>query len=220
MDMQAGVLEYSTFLGGTSIDQIWKVLLDPLGRVAVAGFSLSDNFNVTSNAIQTAPKGNGDAFLTILNPSAPNQLVYSTWYGGSDGDFIYDMRVGPSGYFYVGGYTLSRDLPVVDALKPASALGGTDGFVAIIDAADTSARGLIYSSYVTGPGTAVVNGIDVDSVGNVYVTGQSYSNIFEPFQAPPADSNYNVFFFVFRPSPPPALRQQSRTGSRPNRTRR
>ncbi len=221
LDMSAGVLEYGTRIGGSSIDQIWKVLLDPQGHVAVAGFSLSADFPISGNAIQTAQKGNGDAFLAILDiASAGNQLVYSTWYGGSDGDFIYDMRVGPSGYYYVGGYTLSRDLPVVDALKPASALGGTDGFVAIIDTSDSSGRGLLYSSYVTGPGTAVVNGIEVDPVGNVYVTGQSYANIFEPYQAPPDNSNYNVFFFVFRPSPPPALRQQSRTGSRIIRARR
>jgi hypothetical protein len=214
-------LEYGTFLGGTGIDQIWKVLRDPTGRIAVAGFSLSADFPVTSNAIQAAQKGGGDAFLAVLDPnSAGNQLVYSTWYGGSDGDFIYDMRVGPSGYYYVGGYTLSRDLPVVDALKPASAQGGTDGFVAIIDTSDSSARGLLYSSYVTGSGTAGVVGIEVDGVGNVYVTGQSYGNIFESYQAPPDDSNYNVFFFEFKPSAPPALRQQSRTGSRIVRTRR
>lgn len=220
LDMTRGVLEYGTRIGGNSIDQVWKVLLDPQGRVALGGFSLSEDYPITGGAVQLAQRGEGDAFLTVLDIRSPNQLVYSTWYGGSGADFVYDMAIGPSGYYYLGGYTLSRDLPAVDALRPASALGGTDGFVAIIDTADASARGLLYSSYVTGPGTATVNGIALDAVGNVYVTGQSYDNVLEPYQAPPENSSYNVFFFVFRPSPPPALRQQSRTGSRIVRTRR
>ncbi len=212
-DLSAATLEYGTFLGGASIDQIWKILVDPQGRVALAGYSLSDDFPITSGAFQQKQNGGGDAFLSILDIRADpsRQLAYSTFYGGSGGDFIYDMRVAPSGYYYLGGYTLSRDLPVVDALRPASARGGTDGFVAIVDTGETADRSLLYSSYVTGPGEQVVQGIEVDPVGNVYVTGQAYDNIFEPFQAPPEGSNTNVFFFVFRPSPPPALRQQSRT---------
>ena len=120
------------------------------------------------------------------------------------------MRIGPSGRYYIGGYTLSRDLKTVDALRPTSALGGTDGFVAIIDTIETPEKALVYSSFVTGPGFQVVQGIEVDSAGNVYVTGQSFGNVFLTGQAaPPADSSTDVFLFVFRPSAPTVVRQDS-----------
>jgi hypothetical protein len=191
------------------------------GRVALAGFTLSDNFPVTSNAVQTVNRGNGDGFLTILDTNTANQLAYSTFYGGSDGDVFYELRRGPTGYYYMGGYTLSRDLKTVDALKPASALGATDGLVVIIDPNETLSRALIYASYVTGPGFQFVQNLEVDNAGNVYVVGQSLGNVFDPGQAaPPADSSTNVFMFVFRPSPPAVVRQDPETGSRESRSRR
>lgn len=210
LDLTKKVVEYGTFLGGSTIDRAYKVMLDSQGRVAVAGFTLSDNFPVTANAIQRVNAGNVDAFLTVFNLNAASPLQYSTFYGGSDGDVFMDMRVGPNGYYYLGGYTLSRDLKTVDALRPTSALGSTDGLVVVIDPNEVPARGLIYASYVTGAGYQMVNQIEVDTAGNVYVTGVSLGNVFAAGQAvPPEDSSTNVFILVFKPSAPAVLRENT-----------
>lgn len=199
VDMRGAVIEYSTFLGGSGIDQAWDVVLDAQGQVALTGTTLSNSFPVTSSAFQTTPRGDGDAFLTIMNlQSAPGQAIqYSTLYGGSGADVALHLRIGPLGKYYLGGYTLSRNLRTVDALYPISAGAGTDGFVAIIDPGTLGINGLVYSSYVTGPGFQTVDGIEVDSAGNVYVVGQALGDVIGP--ADP-DSNTNVFFFVFRPT--------------------
>jgi hypothetical protein len=221
LDLANKVIEYGTFLGGSTIDQAYKLVLDSRGRVGIAGFSLSDNFPVTPGALQTVNNGSGDGFFTLLDLNAANPLVYSTFYGGSDGDVFYDMRVGPSGFFYLGGYTLSRDLKTVDALRAASAKGSTDGLVVIIDPSEVPARALVYASYVTGPGFQVVQQLEVDNAGNVYVTGQALGNIFDPGQAaPPADSSTNVYIFVFRPSAPIVIRQENTDPVRDSRIRR
>jgi hypothetical protein len=163
--------------------------------------------------MQPTIAGATDATLTILDLTTTNParaLVYSTYYGGSDGEVILDMRIGPGGRYYAGGYTLSRDLRTVDALRPVSELGGRDGFVAIIDTTEAPERALVYSSYVTGPGNQQVQGIEVDAAGNVYVTGQSFGNIYSTGgPTPPEDSSTDVFLFVFRPSAPPIVRQDS-----------
>jgi hypothetical protein len=131
------------------------------------------------------------------------------------------MRIGPSGRYYLGGYTLSRDLPTVDALRPASELGGVDGFVAIIDASETPDKALVYSSFVTGQGNQQVQGIEVDAAGNVYVTGQSLGNIYSTGgPTPPENGSTDVFLFVFRPSAPVELRQDSTGPPRTSRVRR
>jgi hypothetical protein len=224
LDLLGAKIEYATFIGGDSIDQAWKVLIDAQGRVAVGGFSISEDYPVTPNALQPRSGGFGDATLTILNLNTTNPaqaLVYSTFFGGNDGEVIIDMRIGPAGRYYLGGYTLSRDLKTVDALRPTSELGGVDGFVAIIDAAETPQRALVYSSFVTGPGFQVVQGIEVDAAGNVYVTGQSFGNVYSTGGAkPPVDGSTDVFLFVFRPSSPPVVRQESLTAPQNDRTRR
>lgn len=205
LDLDAKTIEYSTFLGGEGIDQAWKVLVDNRnGLVALSGFTLSNGFPVTANAMQAAPAGNGDAFLTVLDLTAEDfnrSLIYSTYYGGSDGEVTYDMRLGPTGAYYLTGYTLSRDLPVRDAIRATSGGGSTDGFVAVIDPNAMPADALKYASYVTGGGYQIASNIEVDPEGNVYVTGQVFGNVFEEGQAaPPPDSSVNVFLFVFRPA--------------------
>jgi len=212
LNLGAATIEYSTYFGTSQIDQAWKVMLDPTGRVAIGGFTLASDFPVTANAMQPVAGGGGDAFLTILdlNTTDPTKtIVYSTYFGGSGGETINDMRVGPSGAYYLCGYTLSRDLPVRDAIKSASALQSTDGFVAIIDPSAAPADALVFSTYFTGGGAQEVRGVEVDSTGVVYATGYTLGNVFLPGQATPSLPESNVFFIAFKPATPAVERRQS-----------
>jgi hypothetical protein len=100
------------------------------------------------------------------------------------------------------GYTLSPDLPLglAPAINPVSAGGGIDGFVAQIDPTKGT-NGLLYSSYVTGLGSQLVSGIDVDASGNVFAIGWATDSIFPPGQAlkqsNPGDSD--GYLMVFHP---------------------
>jgi hypothetical protein len=217
LNLSAMTLTYSTFLGGTQQDQATKVLVEPSGHVAVTGYTLSNNFPVTPNAFQSKQAGNGDAFLTIIDPAATDftkALVYSTYFGGSDSDVAYDMRLDAAGKYYLCGYTLSLDLPIRNALAPASDLGSVDAWVAVIDTAASPLNALVYSSYITGPGYQVAYGVDVDAQNNIYVTGTVLGDVFNGTgqPQPPPNSNLNVFLLVFRlsdPQPPsPASRSR------------
>ncbi|HEY2845210.1 MAG TPA: SBBP repeat-containing protein [Bryobacteraceae bacterium] len=204
IDMINNVMTYSTYLGGSGQDQATKILVEPSGHVAIAGYTLSVDYPVTGSALQNAQGGNGDVFLTILDPGATDfntALVYSTYFGGSDGDVPYDLRRDAAGKYYLCGYTLSLDLPVTpNALSPASYPGNSiDGFVAVIDPAAAPLKGLVYSSHVTGPGYQVAYGVDVDAQGNIYLTGTALGDVFGGTGAhPPDNSNLNVFLLVFQ----------------------
>ena len=217
LNLSAMALTYSTFLGGAQQDQSSKVLIEPSGHVAVTGFTLSNDYPVTPGAFQSKQAGNGDVFLTIIDPNAQDftkALVYSTYFGGSDGDVAYDMRVDAAGRYYICGYTLSLDLPIQNALSPASDFGSVDAFVAVIDPAASPLKALIYSSYITGPGYQVAYGIDVDAKNNIYVTGAALGDVFAGggTPKPPPDSNLNVFLLVF--SLPDVQPQPAATRSR------
>lgn len=183
LNLGAGTLLYSTYIGGTFTDEVKKIVIEPSGRVALAGYTLSPDFPLTQGAMQTTWGGNGNAFLAILDPAAPvhEGLVYSTYFGGSGGEVAYDLRRDAAGRYYLGGYTMSGDLPVTANAPNRSSKGGAiDGFIAVIDPAAPpfSGRGLVYSSYLTSAGINVVYGVDVDATGAIYATGSTTSSVF------------------------------------------
>ena len=70
--------------------------------------------------------------------------------------------------------------------------------MAVIDPAASPLKALVYSSYITGPGYQVAYGIDVDTPGNIYVTGTALGDVFGGVGAKaPPNSNLNVFLLVF-----------------------
>ncbi len=215
LNFNTAALVYSTYFGGSSLDEAKKILIDPTGRVAMTGYTLSPNFPITQNALQTAFGGNGNAFLTILDVTKASQgLVYSSYYGGDGGEVAYDMALDAYGRYYFCGYTLSLNLPVTsDAVNSTSAEGGGDGFIAVVDPT-AGLNGLVYGTYITGPGAQIVYGIDVypsvtDGTSNsgirMFALGGSTSNVFPSSQAQsPNPGNLSAFFLVLQ-FPAPAV---------------
>jgi hypothetical protein len=76
-------LVYSTYLGGSDADYGYAIDVDGSDNAYAAGGTYSTNFP-TENPFQSDNGGGGncDAFVTKLN-SAGNDLVYSTYLGGS-----------------------------------------------------------------------------------------------------------------------------------------
>lgn len=173
----SGGLLYSTFLGGSGPDEAKNVIVDPAGRVIVSGYTGSSDFPVTATALQGVYGGNFDAFVTILNtvnppPDRNAQLVYSTYYGGSQPDVAFDLKRDSAGNLYLTGMTMSPNLPVSsNALQPKYTDFTLDGFALEFNPARPSLGGLVYSSYVASRGQQIGYGIDFDTKGNMFVVG-------------------------------------------------
>ena len=185
MNLQTMQLIYGTYLGGSNLDQIHGVVVDPKGNIGVAGLTLSTDFPATQNAFQTSLNGYMAAFLAVINPSKGQAgLTYATYFGGNFAEAGYSLAVDKNGLYYICGYTLSPNLPMgsIAAINPTSAGGGIDGFVAQIDTTK-GLNGLIYSSYITGLGSQIASSMDVDSNGIVYVVGFTSADVFPAGQA-------------------------------------
>lgn len=164
-------LVYSTYFGGNAVDEPRKIALDSKNRVMLTGYTLSSNFPVTADAIQSRAGGNGDVFVSIVNPGDPPRfLVYSTYLGGSQGEVAYGLAGDISGNIYVTGYTLSPDFPVKNAVQ-ATWGRGTNLFVAKIQPGTAGQTGLLYSTYLGAAGVYVGNALAVGPDGSVYVAG-------------------------------------------------
>ncbi len=165
----AGLLVYSTYLGGDKNDQATKLAVDAVGNAYVAGGTASTSFP-TANAVQaTFGGGSGffaaDAFVTKLNPAGA--FVYSTYLGGSGGDGSgFDLAVDAGGYAYLAGFTSSSDFPTAHALQPALR-GGGDAFVTKLN----PAGGFVYSTFLGGSGNDGASRVGFDASGNAYVAG-------------------------------------------------
>jgi PKD domain/Beta-propeller repeat len=171
-------LAYSTFLGGSSSEEGRGIAVDSEGNAYVTGTSYSSDFP-TVNAAQPALAVSPDAFVTKLN-AAGSALVYSTYLGGSVGDSGYGIALDSAGNAYVTGTTDSYDFPTASALQPMLR-GSWDAFVTKLNAAGSA---LVYSTYLGGSNTTDLGlGIAVDSAGNAYVTGITYSSDFPMMNA-------------------------------------
>ncbi|WP_254563497.1 SBBP repeat-containing protein [Oscillatoria sp. HE19RPO] len=124
-------LVYSTFLGGSEMDFSGPIALDSLGNAYIAGNTDSPDFP-TVNALQPSFSGVADAFITQLNPQG-SEAIYSTFFGGSQRDFILGIVPDDAGNLYVTGGTRSPDFPITTgAIQSAKIEEVLDGFIAKI----------------------------------------------------------------------------------------
>lgn len=180
-----GALLYSTFLGGTNSDRGEDIAVDEAGRAYIVGTTHSNDFPLV-NAYQTGP--GSAAFLAVLSPDG-GALDYSTYYGGSGFDFATSVAVDDQELVYVGGYTTSFDLPLVDAFQttnnscqcqsgyPNEPLteGAADSFVAIFNPARQGGDALRFASYYGGAGEDYLQEIAFDNFNSLYAIGTTDS---------------------------------------------
>ncbi len=86
-----------------------------------------DQFSV-KNALH-AYSGNTDAFLLKLSPSGQN-ILFSTYLGGSGDDFANDIAIDPAGDVVIVGTTTSSNFVTAHPIQPAFGGGASDAFVA------------------------------------------------------------------------------------------
>lgn len=186
-------LLYSTYLGGAGfVSELYAVAADEKGNIYVTGGTNSSNYPVTADsAIQ--PKAGAlppaadpdvrgvyrDAVVTKLNPSlqGPAQLAYSTFLGGSNFDFGWNISLDSAGRVVITGQTDSPDFPVTaDGFQQvySGAKYSPKGFLAIVDSSKKGPAGLVYSTYFGGSGNDATLGLAV-SGGLIAIAGSSAS---------------------------------------------
>ena len=160
----------------------YRIAVDGSGNAYVMGLTSSSDFPTTTGGYQrTFASGSDSAFVTELNTTG-TALVYSTFLSGSvEGAAPFNntplggIAVDTHGNIYVTGVTGSTKFPTKNALQPTFGGGYSDAFVAEINPSQVGAASLVYSTYLGGSDEDEGNGIAVDSSGNAYATGFTYS---------------------------------------------
>lgn len=194
-------IAWSTYVGGAGDDQLCSIKLDDAGNIHFAGTTTSVNLP-TVNADQPAYGGGAhDGFVGTLNSSG-TAYGYLTYLGGNGDEGIGQWNSGGNN---VDGPPLGKALAVEKASGRAYVVTTTDSrnfkttpgaysttlrtATGINDAtitAYTSTGALIYSTSLGANNDDQATAVAVDTDGNAYVAGLTYS-----FNFPTTPGAYN-----------------------------
>jgi len=161
---------YSTYIGGTDLDNAYSIFMDSDGCIYVTGFTSSSNFP-TFNAYDDTWNSNYDVFVVKFT-SDGQSLVFSTFIGGVSSDKAYGICVDDNLDIYVCGTTYSSNFPIVNAYD--SSMGtAPDAFLLKLASTGDS---LYFSTYIGGSSFDQLNDLEVDENENIYATGITQSS--------------------------------------------
>ncbi len=183
-------LEASTFIGGSNSDGLnggsniemlsaahynygdharGEVLVDSEDNIIICSSSFSDDFPVTTNAIQSDHGGQIDGVVFKFNPGL-DDLMWSTYLGGSSDDAGFGLELDSEDNVYISGSTNSADFVTTSGVLNEDPLGGLDAFIAKISA---NGDDLMASTYL---GTDVYDQgffLELDNEEDLYLVGQT-----------------------------------------------
>ena len=172
---QGNKLVYSTYFGGSGGDVGGGIFVDSSECIYIVGTTNSTDLPLV-NPFDDTLGGFVDGYVAKLSSSG-NELIYSTYLGGTYGnhcegcDYPYGIEVDSSGCAYVAGWTFSEDFPVENPYD-GTFNGADDVFLTKFSPEGNT---LVYSTYLGGPlPDECDGGLAVDSDGCAYVTGLTY----------------------------------------------
>jgi hypothetical protein len=193
----ASALIFSTYIGDWGGDIPKGIEVDDNGDIYVTGTTWAWNFPTTLGAFQEDDPSMSypDVFVLKLS-SQGNDLLYSTYVGGTQSDGAYDIKV-QNGNAYIVGNALSYDFPT--AGPPVNNAHGTVLFFIL----NSDGSGLLNSAFWGGANNEFGYSLAIDSNEDVVVGGGTSSLDFPTtpgaYQEVVSDLS-NGFVLKYRPS--------------------
>jgi len=173
-----------------------EIMLDSLGNCLVASCTRSTDFPVL-NAFQPINNGMQDGVIFKLSSNL-STLQWSSYYGGSNNDACYSVKIDSSFSIVFAGGTSSTNLPNTAGGWQATFNGGkTDGFVAKLN---SSGSNVLQASYVGTANYDQAFFVEIDRNDNVFLLGQSAGGNFPVVNAAFVNPNSSQFVLKLNPS--------------------
>lgn len=196
-------LVWSTYIGGTGNEAPHSMVVNDADELFVFGHTGSANFPTTPGCYDNTFGGGGpleftigygydqpagtDMFVAHLNAAA-TAMIGSTFVGGAGNDglnnreplahnygdsFRGEIIVDANGDPVIASTTESTGLPVIGGPQTAYGGGAQDGYCFRMDPLLTT---MLWSTYIGGSGVDAAFGVQVDSGGELFVTGGTTSS--------------------------------------------
>jgi len=160
---------WGTYLGAEDYETAYSVAVGPAGCVFIAGETSSPAFPTTPGAYRRTFVGDSEMFVAKLSADG-DSLLWSTFIGGSRTERATDIEIAPDGGVLVCGGTHSPDFPFTHDSQAVIDMGD-----AVVLKLSPDGRYLHFSRVLGGSNWDMAYAVTVDSTGDVYVVGETFS---------------------------------------------
>jgi hypothetical protein len=178
-------LIYSTYIGGSSEDQVDMIIIDNYENAYITGFTSSSNYPVIYGAYDNTNNGKRDMFVTKLN-SKGNSLIFSTYIGGNNDDGGSGLAIDYNYNVYILGSTKSPNFPITSNAYYKTFINGSS----TLSILDPSGSILLFSSYLNYSPGVECSVMDLNRNNYIYVSSGMVDNTF-PITKYAYDTSYN-----------------------------
>ena len=171
----SGELLYSSYFGTAGNENNEEFEMDSSGNLVIVGVTSSSNLPVTSDAYQSILRGASDGFIIRLADDC-STVQYCTYFGGNGQDMVGSIDINDDDEIFVTGITTSSSrFPLTDnAFQTDLDVMYRDFFFAKFDSSDN----LVYSTFLGGSHMDDSFGNSIDSKGNMFISGRTWSDDF------------------------------------------
>jgi hypothetical protein len=104
-------LDFSSYYGGNNIEKVRAMKISTSDHIWLGGFTVSYDFPLKKPWRRNLWKP--EAFLSKISPEG--ELLFSTFWGGSNNDRAHGIAVLNDHFIYLAGETASQDFPLLQA---------------------------------------------------------------------------------------------------------
>lgn len=161
-----GILQWGTYFGGTNVEAVYSIYVEPNGAIYVGGDTFSTSNIASAGAHQTTYGGGiDDAFIFKFNSSG--QRIWSTYFGGTEHEIVGALTLDGNGNVIICGHTESTNAIATSGAYNTIYASAYDVYVAKFNSAGVLQWGTYYGDTGVDEGW----GIACDAQNNIYVTG-------------------------------------------------
>lgn len=173
-----------------------EIMLDSINNILIGSCTRSTDFP-TESPFQPALNGQQDGIVFKLNNDFAS-LQWSSFYGGSNNDAVYSIKVDSSANVLFAGGTSSTDLTgTAGGYQPAYGGGICDGFIGKLT---PNGQVLQQSTYLGVAQYDQIFFVEIDRLDNIFVVGQSNGGNFPVVNASYSNPNSSQFIAKLEPS--------------------
>lgn len=158
---------FGTYMGGSLQEEVEDIVLDEDGNSYIVGHSQSTNNIATTGTYQGTFNSVFDVY--IIKHDVNGNKVWGTYFGGTNYDRGYGIDY-HNGVLYIAGSTYSFNM-TTPGVHQENIVDGDEAFLAKFD----TTGNIVWSTYYAGEMHDFFADVHIDSNGDVYCTGHTFS---------------------------------------------